>query len=315
MYQQAKTDYYCNLFSKKDIFLALSISFGYLLLSYLLIGFRFEQLVLVAICNALYFASYTTRKLMTGFSVFVLYWVIFDYMKAFPNFKYNPVHIASLFEAEKEIFGFRYLGELVTPNQYWLLNKSAVLDVISGFFYLCWVPVPLAFAMYLFFSEKYAAFMHFALTFLLVNVLGFIVYYIYPAAPPWYVEKYGFTFLPNTGGEIAGLQGFDTFFNIGVFKALYAKSSNVFAAMPSLHSSYPIITLFYGIKYRLGKVNWLFAAIVAGIWFAAVYTTHHYVLDVVAGVFCAACGILLYQLLIAPNKTFKRQVITRFVES
>jgi membrane-associated phospholipid phosphatase len=152
------------------------------------------------------------------------------------------------------------------------------------------------------------------LTFLLVNLIGFVVYYIYPAAPPWYIQQYGFKFIANTSGNTAGLHRFDDYFHAGIFNALYAKSSNVFAAMPSLHSAYPLITLYYGIKNRLGFINVLFAVIMMGIWFAAVYSGHHYLLDVLAGVACAITGIFIFQRFIVPNKTFQEVFIKKFVK-
>jgi inositol phosphorylceramide synthase catalytic subunit len=138
-------------------------------------------------------------------------------------------------------------------------------------------------------------FFQFALTFFLVNILGWIGYYSYPAAPPWYVSLHGFDFVASTPGNIAGMERFDAFFGVGIFQSIYAKSSNVFAAMPSLHSSYILIVLFYGIKAKLKGWNILFALVVAGIWFAAVYSGHHYVLDVLAGILCAVAGIAIFQ--------------------
>ena len=129
----------------------------------------------------------------------------------------------------------------------------------------------------------------------MVNLLGFCVYYIYPAAPPWYIQQYGFDFIANTKGNTAGLSRFDAYFGVEIFKGLYEKSSNVFAAMPSLHSSYPLIVFYYGVRNKLGWINLLLAIITLGIWFAAVYSSHHYVLDVLAGITCAILGIGLFQ--------------------
>jgi hypothetical protein len=219
-------------------------------------------------------------------------------MKAFPNYNFNTVHIESIYNAEKYLFGISNGGSIITPNEFWLQHSTTFLDVMAGFFYLCWIPVPLLFAAYLFYKNR-ALFLQFALTFFLVNMLGFVVYYIYPAAPPWYVQQNGFHFIAHTAGNTAGLQRFDDFFQIHLFRSLYAKSSNVFAAMPSLHSAYPVIVLYYGIKGKLGKINIIFATIMLGIWFAAVYTSHHYVLDVLAGILCAITGILLFNKIIS----------------
>ncbi|WP_018613284.1 phosphatase PAP2 family protein [Segetibacter koreensis] len=313
MYQPAKTaTTYTSLFTKKDILFTTIISLSYLLLAKILIGFKVEQVVIVLIFNSLYYASFPTRKFITGFSVFIVFWIIFDSMKAFPNYMYNTVHIGSLYNAEKSFFGIHFQNQIVTPNEFWRQNTNTFFDIISGVFYLCWVPVPLIFAGYLFFKNR-EQFMHFSLTFLFVNIIGFIIYYIYPAAPPWYVQHYGFQFIAHTPGNTAGLQRFDNFFHAGIFNSLYAKSSNVFAAMPSLHSSYPLITLYYGIKNRLGAINIVFAIIMFGIWFAAVYSSHHYILDVLAGITCAIAGIIIFQKWIAPNGKFHATFVEKFV--
>jgi len=94
--------------------------------------------------------------------------------------------------------------------------------------------------------------------------------------------------------RLAGEGRFDHLLHVSVFSGLYAKSSNVFAAMPSLHASYPLIVLYYGIKSRLRLANLLFGTIMVGIWFAAVYSSHHYVLDVLAGIICGLTGISLF---------------------
>ncbi len=295
-------------FHPKALLRTAALSAAYLLLSRVLIGFRPEQLVLVVLCNGLYHFSAATRKGVTGFSVFLVYWVLYDYMKAFPNYDYRPVSIGGLYHLEKDLFGIGSGAGRLTPNEYWLAHGNAFLDVLCGLFYLCWIPVPLAFAGYLFRRNR-RQFVHFSLAFLAVNLLGFGVYYLYPAAPPWYVQAYGFGFQPLTAGNTAGLARFDGFFGISLFASLYAKGSNVFAAMPSLHSAYPVVVLYFGLKNKLGRVNVLFATVTAGIWFAAVYTSHHYVLDVLAGVACAAAGIALFE-----GPVRRRRVLNGLIE-
>ena len=91
-----------------------------------------------------------------------------------------------------------------------------------------------------------------------------------------------------------------------IFKTVYGKSSNVFAAMPSVHAAYPVIVVYYGIKNKIGWMNWVFAILMMGIWFSAVYTGHHYILDVLAGIHCAITGILLFQWMIAKDRWLGR---------
>ena len=289
----------------QSVIIVLAISLFYVLLSTLLVGFKSDQLVLIGIFNAAFFLSSISRKFIIGFSIFIVYWIIFDYMKAFPNYNYNTVHIADLYNLEKHLFGINFNGKLLTPNEYWRVNGKTAIDIAAGIFYLCWIPVPLAFAAFLFFRNR-RQFLYFSLTFVLINLLGFVVYYLYPAAPPWYVQYHGFVFHAKTPGNTAGLAKFDAYFNAGIFKSIYAKGSNVFAAMPSLPSSYPVVVLYYGLKNRLGLLNVFFVIVMLGIWFTAVYASHHYVLDVLAGVLTATIGITLFNLLITRVKWFGR---------
>ena len=78
---------------------------------------------------------------------------------------------------------------------------------------------------------------------------------------------------------------------------MYSKNANVFAAIPSLHAAYPLLTVLYG---SLSKKLWLhvvFVLFTFGVWFSAVYSRHHYVLDVLAGGLCAIAAYLLYRFL------------------
>lgn len=280
----------------KSILTVTFLSIAYLLLSTWVVGFKSDQVVLVVIFNACFYSSAISRKFILGFSVFIVYWILFDYMKAIPNYKISHVHIADLYNLEKHLFGINLNGHIVTPNEYWKTNSTHFLDILGGLFYLCWIPVPLSFAAYLFFKNR-REFLSFALTFFLVNLLGFVIYYTFPAAPPWYIQEHGFTFIANTPGNTGGLVRFDQYFNVHIFQSIYQKGSNVFAAMPSLHSAYPIIVVYYAFKNHVGLMKVVLITVMAGIWLTAIYTSHHYVLDVLAGIITATFGINLFNFL------------------
>ncbi|MGV3528642.1 MAG: phosphatase PAP2 family protein [Flavisolibacter sp.] len=279
-----------SLFSVSAIRTALLLSLGYFFLSLMIVGYHSDQVVLVVIFNTLYFSSHVTRKFILSFSIFIIYWIIFDYMKALPNYEVNPVHIGSLYNLEKSWFGIQTAGGVLTPNELFAQHPQHFLDILSGIFYLCWVPVPLLFASYLYFRKK-ALFFRFALSFLWVNIIGFVGYYLFPAAPPWYVSQQGFDFISTTPGNTAGLARFDAITGWNVFHSIYSKSSNVFAAMPSLHASYMLIVVIYAFKKQMKYWKYLFVILMLGIWFSAVYTSHHYVLDVLAGIGVGLLGV------------------------
>jgi hypothetical protein len=285
------------------------LSVAYILLSSWVVGFKSDQIVLLVIFNVCFYLSAITRKFILGFSVFIVYWILFDYMKAFPNYNVSTVHISDLYNFEKHLFGINYQGHILTPNEYWKLNATTVLDIIAGLFYICWIPVPLGFAAYLFFKNR-REFLSFAMTFLVVNLLGFVIYYSFPAAPPWYIQAHGFVFHPATPGNTAGLIRFDNYFNVHIFQSIYQKGSNVFAAMPSLHSAYPIIVVYYAFKNRVGFGKYLLVTVMIGIWLTAIYTSHHYILDVLVGILTAILGINLFNVLFS-----KVPALTQFLDN
>ena len=264
---------------------------------YSLVGLRPEHIGLYGLVVGLYVVSPATRRFILAFGAFILYWLVYDSLRIAPNYTVNPVHIAEPYYLEKAWFGITGAdGQRITLNEYFAQHHQAGLDVLSGLFYLNWVPVPLLFGYWLFRYDK-PLFIRFSYGFLFTNLLGFIVYYLYPAAPPWYIEQHGFEVLYHTPGNAAGLLNFDAFFGIHLFAGMYQKNASVFAAIPSLHSAYPVLCLLYGWRLKKPWLNVLFSIFVAGIWFSAVYTRHHYVIDVLAGAMTGVCGYLLFEYL------------------
>lgn len=269
-------------------------SVAYLLVMHFLTGLRPEHGGIILLLNGLWFWGKKSRQFVLGFAIFAVFGILYDVMRAFPNYQFRPVDIEGLYRLEKAWFGIGEGAGRLTPNEYFNVHNNAAGDLLGGIFYLTWVPVPLAFAAWLFYFHR-RLFLDFSLTFLLVNILGFAIYYIHPAAPPWYVALHGFDFHPDTPGNTAGLIRFDQLVGSPVFQSIYQKNANVFAAVPSLHCAYPVIVLYYALRTRIRLLPLPLTVIMAGIWFAAVYSGHHYVIDVLLGVFCAVAGIFLYR--------------------
>ena len=288
-------------FPRKETTIVLGLAVAYLLWTSLVVGIRADHFIFLAVCLGLYFASDTTRKVVMALIFFAIYWVIYDSMRIYPNYEFNPVHVQQPYDIEKSLFGFEYGGKRVTPNEFFVDNTNPVADVLSGLFYLCWVPVPVAFALWLFFKDK-RMLLDFSFSFLLVNLFGFALYYAYPAAAPWYVEMHGFQENFNIPGNEAGLANFDRIVGVNLFHGMYAKNANVFAAVPSLHSAYPLISLYFAVKMRLRLASWVFLVILAGIWWAAVYSRHHYIIDVLLGAACAIATILVFEKIILKSR-------------
>lgn len=274
----------------------LVVSALFLLLTGVFVGIRPEHFLMVGLFLLLFFAGKTTRKLAVALLPFVIFGVSYDWMRVWPNYEVNPIDVRGLYEAEKSLFGIHIDGQTLIPCEYFALHHCSVADFMAGIFYLCWVPVPIAFGLWLYFKGKRNLYLRFSMVFLLVNLIGFAGYYIHPAAPPWYAMNYGFEPVLSTPGNVAGLGRFDELLGITVFEGIYGRNANVFAAVPSLHAAYMVVALAYAIMGRCRR--WLiavFAFIMVGIWWTAVYSGHHYLIDVSLGIGCALLGILVFE--------------------
>jgi len=236
-----------------------------------------------------------------------LFGIFYGSLGLFPSYLVNDIDTRGLYDAELSLFGVIDGAERVIPGVFFTNHSTAFLDFLAGVFYLCWVPVPLAFAVYLFFAGKRDWMIRFGWCFLFVNLIGFVGYYVHPAAPPWYVLQYGFEPIFNTGGSTAGLARFDELVGFPVFGSIYVNNTNVFAAVPSLHAAYMMVTTYY--CARSGSGRWmtaLFAVICVGIWWTAVYSTHHYVIDVILGILTAILGIFLFERWLMKTRFFAK---------
>lgn len=264
------------------------------------VGFRHEHLWLGLLLAVLFFVTPASRRLMVALLPFIIFGISYDWMNIVHNYEVNPVDIQDINDAERMLFGINVDGTTLTPNEFFALHTTPLMDFLGGIFYLCWVPVPILFGLWLYFGRQERAYLHFAIVFLFVNFIGFAGYYIHPAAPPWYIAKYGAEFLLGTPGDVAGLQAFDEMTGLGIFNGLYGRNSNVFAAVPSLHSAYTLVAFIYSMRSK--TPTWIrvgLAIITLGIWFTAVYTSHHYIIDVMLGICCAIIGFLIFEYAIA----------------
>ena len=281
--------------SRNEILTVVVIAIIFIAITTVFVGLRPEHLLIVSVFLILFFAGKSARKLAVGLLPFFIFGISYDWMRVYPNYEVNPIDVRNLYDLEKFLFGIEENGTLLIPCEYFALHHS-VIDILAGFFYLCWVPVPIAFGLWLYLKKDRRLYLRFSMVFLLVNLIGFAGYYIHPAAPPWYVINYGFEAILNTPGNTAALGRFDELVGLPIFDSLYSRNSNVFAAIPSLHAAYMVVAFYYAlVKKCHPAIITIFAVLMCGIWFTAVYSSHHYIIDVLLGITCALLGILFFE--------------------
>jgi membrane-associated phospholipid phosphatase len=202
-------------------------------------------------------------------------------------FQYRgTVHVGDLFEYEARLFsintaeGPRALSEVVSRH------TNPWLDLICGITYFLFLAEVVGVASFLFVRARPKT-LHLSVGFLVVNLLGWAIWFVYPAAPPWYVDTYGTgPALLDVVSSPAGLTRLDTWLGLPLATEFYAQSANVFGAVPSLHVAYAVLVAW--VSYSVG--GWLRVVTIAfaiGMAFSAIYLRHHYLIDVVAGALLA----------------------------
>ena len=292
--------------SRREIIIVLAVCALFLVFQTTVVGIMPAHFVMVGLFVLFYFAHPASRKLALALMPFIMFEICYDWMRLYPNYRANPIDIEGLYNAELSLFGITSEGVTMIPGEYFNQHHSPVADFLAGCFYLCWVPVPMLFGIWLYFKGERRHYLHFALCFLFVNLIGFAGYYIHPAAPPWYAINYGFEPDYSMPGNVAGLIRFDEMVGVPVFQSIYVGNSNIYAAVPSLHAAYMLITTIYcAMRSRKSlPLICLFALITVGIWWTAVYSCHHYVIDVLLGIATGIVGIVLFERLLMRWKPF-----------
>ena len=110
-------------------------------------------------------------------------------------------------------------------------------------------------------------------------------YYIYPAAPPWYVDYYGFEVVPTAPPTAAGAGRLDELLGFPISELYYAKDTNIFSAIPSLHCGQTFLALYFAFLAR--KMRILIGLYFGAVFLGSVYLNHHYFIDSLLGVMYA----------------------------
>ena len=179
----------------------------------------------------------------------------------------HDVH-AQLAAIEEWIFGGQ---PVVWAERYITRGRTEFFNLFYANFYL----VAPSVVIVLWASGRKAEARHALLGVIVCFYTGYVLYVIFPAAPPrLYFESLGLFEVTLRGGPITSFQ-----------QALIEMMPNqaARAAFPSLHAAVSGVSLYYAWNY----CRWFFPILlvfVVGLLVSTVYLRHHYVVDLVAGV-------------------------------
>jgi inositol phosphorylceramide synthase catalytic subunit len=277
------------------------LSAGYLALAEALGGAGPEHFIAVVLFLGLALWSDGSRRLARVAMPFLLYGVVYDSMRWYEDIIRSPViHLHEPYNFDLRLFGINTASGRLTPNEWFQLHTNPVLDFVCGLSYtpFLFIGESAVLALYLLYGGQERRAVRFTWVFVLSNFVGFSLYYIYPAAPPWYVAAHGFTADLGVRASAAGALRFDQLVGLPVMASFYGKSADVFGAIPSLHVVYPMLALLYG--WRLPRFRIFAAVYLFLVCLSAVYLNHHYILDILVGFALGLAVMAAFRLVSGP---------------
>lgn len=267
---------------------------------------------------AFVFGRATARRFLIDWSPFIGWWVAYDLMRGVVDNWRGAVHIREVYDLELLLTGW-WAGEIILPfrlQQFCALHDGRwfkeVLDLICANLYSFHFFIPLAVGWFFWHTlDDRRLFYRFTYVLTVCNLLALVTFFAYPAAPPWYVYMYGFRPPgPDLYGAAAGLINIDRMIGLNFMTTLWDNfNANHFAAIPSLHGAYPVVVGWLCWQ-RFRRVRWLCIGYPAGVWFAAMYLNHHYLVDLVIGLAYVGAGFAVTDALLFP-KIFNRWIFRK----
>ncbi|MDQ2742354.1 MAG: phosphatase PAP2 family protein [Chloroflexota bacterium] len=191
-----------------------------------------------------------------------------------------PLHMDFMLNLDNAIF----LGhQPVVMVQQALAPASGVngWDVLNALIYNLHVPEPYI-AGYFLWRLNRAVYFQFAASLLILLVLGFLTFIVFPAVPPWMAAQ-RFNALPevvNRFGLVVRAHPLP-FHGTPIFY-LFRLRGDAVAAFPSEHAAVPLLDLLAFWRV-LGRRAWPLVLWVAAVLFSILYLGEHWVTDALAG--------------------------------
>lgn len=163
-------------------------------------------------------------------------------------------------------------------------HKNTFLDIMA------WLPygiihfgAPAVWSIVMFIFASPGTVPVFARSFGYMNIIGVLIQLLFPCSPPWYENMYGLAPANySMKGSPAGLARIDNLFGIALYTPGFTGSPMVFGAFPSLHAGSAVMEALF-MSHVFPRLRPVFAVYVLWMWWATMYLSHHYAVDLVGG--------------------------------
>ena len=216
-------------------------------------------------------------------------WVLTYYTSRFIPAAYRPTISVSLLPTLESVLYGANISDILTRFTH------PVLDIVAWLPYgvIHFVgPFVVAAALWLFAPKP--ALKYWASVFGYMNLAGVWCQILFPCSAPWYELIYGLTpanySMPGSPG---GLARIDALFHSNGYTTTFSNAPVVFGAFPSLHSGCGTLEALVVSHFfpALTPYAWAYTGV---LYWATMYLTHHYLIDVVGGACLATACFYLF---------------------
>ncbi|THH00061.1 hypothetical protein EW145_g7142, partial [Phellinidium pouzarii] len=219
----------------------------------------------------------------------ILSWIMTFFSSRFIPVAYRPPISVSLLPTLESVLYGANISDILTRFTHPILDIFAWLPYGVLHFIL-----PFVVAIFLWLFRPKEALHYFARAFGYMNLIGVLTQIIIPCAAPWYEVIYGLTPANySIRGSAGGLMRIDMLFGSSGYQKTFGSSPLVFGAFPSLHAGNATIEALFWSKFFpwMRTAAWAYAGL---LYWATMYLTHHYLIDVVGGACLATACFYLF---------------------
>ncbi len=199
------------------------------------------------------------------------------------------VHACDLRDFELATFA---VSPGVTLQDWFQLHHAPFWDLLFAVPYTIFAYLALIYSGYLYFVDR-PRMRRYLWAFAIANFISFVVWMVFPAAPPWYIRANGCDVSMAALPSAAGLLRVDQLFGIQYYEQLYSRAASVFGAMPSMHCAYPmlgLLTAWRSVTWKTRPIHVLYAVTM---FVGSNYLDHHWIWDGLAGIALACVAVWL----------------------
>ncbi|KAL4884672.1 hypothetical protein BJY04DRAFT_168755 [Aspergillus karnatakaensis] len=210
-------------------------------------------------------------------------WLLFFYACQFIPSDWRPAIWVRVLPALENILYGANISNILSAHQ------NVVLDLLAWLPYgICHYGAPVVCSLIMFIWAPPGTVPLFARTFGYISMAAVAIQLAFPCSPPWYENRYGLAPADySIHGDPAGLARIDKLFGIDLYTSGFHQSPVVFGAFPSLHAADSTLAALF-MSHVFPRLKPLFVTYTLWMWWATMYLSHHYAVDLVAGGLLAA---------------------------